>query len=65
MSTMQTCGANLLKQVKGYSQSSLGRVSVPANLRQMYERVRAICKAVNFVNFLAADNSVIHKAISK
>ena len=26
--------------MKGYSQSSLGSVSVPANLRQMYERVR-------------------------
>ena len=31
-----------LKQVKGYSQSSLGSVSVPANLRQMYERVSII-----------------------
>ena len=32
----------LLFQVKGYSQSSLGTVSVPPNLRQMYERVRLL-----------------------
>ena len=33
--------------MKGYSQSSLGSVSVPPNLRQMYERVRAL-KLIKF-----------------
>ena len=33
--------------MKGYSQSSLGSVSVPPNLRQMYERVRVL-KLIKF-----------------
>ena len=49
------------KQVKGYSQSSLGSVSVPANLRQMYERVSTqfLWKQTNFWGQKDANNSAI------
>ena len=44
--------------MKGYSQSSLGSVSVPANLRQMYERVSIInyypSTQIRIANIIAA-----------